>query len=155
MDKKQINNISIRFYVLGVALVVLAFAVGISVGRTMPTVDSPTKQTTASPEQTGEERVVDLMIDYSNGTIDTWNDLSYESSDTIYNLLSEHEEIRLDTKKYGDMGIFINTINDVGNEGDGNWWQFWVNAEYATSGVSTVELEPDDVIEFKYVNSKQ
>ena len=49
----------------------------------------------------------------------------------------------------GEMGIFLESINDVGGDDD-YWWQYWINGEYSQVGISRQFVEPDDHIRFEY-----
>ena len=55
----------------------------------------------------------------------------------------------------GDLGVFIESINSVGNDTEGNkWWQYWVNDKHAEIGVSSYLVQPEDVVEFKFIESQ-
>lgn len=101
---------------------------------------------------------VTLSIEYKDGVSDNFTDVSIKENWTIWDALdsvSKTETIGVDTKDYGDMGIFVESINGIGNDvSDGKWWQFWINGEYAQAGVSQVAISDGDAIEFIYTDNK-
>ena len=52
------------------------------------------------------------------------------------------------TTKTGDYGEYITTINKLIEE-DNYYWNYYVNDEYATVGVSNYEIKNKDVFTFK------
>ena len=74
----------------------------------------------------------------------------------LLNTLSSEKNIGIVSKSFGeDIGLFIESINGVGqDESDGKWWQFWVNGEYSNQGVSNTPVHDGDFIEFKYTDNR-
>ena len=48
-------------------------------------------------------------------------------------------------------GLYVKTVNGttLDYDTDGKYWAFYVNGEYAMSGVDTTEIKPDEVYCFK------
>ncbi len=48
-------------------------------------------------------------------------------------------------------GLYVKTVNGIALdfETDGMYWAFYVNGEYAMSGVDTTEIKPGEVYSFK------
>ena len=62
---------------------------------------------------------VNLMIDYGNGIVKTWNTVSWHEAMSIVNLLETvagAKGITLLTKDGGDKNITVTTIDGVGND---------------------------------------
>ena len=51
--------------------------------------------------------------------------------------------------KESEMGVFINSINDLKGNKE-NYWAIYVNDEYATSSADTTVLNQGDMVEFRY-----
>ncbi len=51
----------------------------------------------------------------------------------------------------GDYGLYVKTVNDITLDfnTDGLYWAFYVNGEYAMSGVDTTEIKSGEVYSFK------
>ena len=51
----------------------------------------------------------------------------------------------------GQYGIYVKTVNGitVDYDKDGAYWAFYVNGEYATSGVDTINITEGDTYSFK------
>lgn len=98
---------------------------------------------------------VNLMIDYGNGTVKTWNTVTWHEAMSIMNLLETvagAEEITLLTKDDGDKNITITTIDGVANDSEKNLrWQYWINNTYEPRVASKYYLKPGDIVVWKYV----
>jgi hypothetical protein len=102
---------------------------------------------------------VSLMLDYGNGTVKVYSGLPFVAGNSVFDLLQALElaqKIKLDYKDYGgDLGVFLNSIDGIGKDAkDQKYWQYWLNNEYSTVGVSTYALRPGDVIEFKFIKGQ-
>lgn len=135
------------------AKVVIAFTlffIGFYFGATYKADSPPVDR--APDTQIGE--IVGLRFDFGEEDGKTFSDIEFESGDNLFDVLSTlsmENEIELDYQDYGpDMGIFINSIDGVGGDGSGRWWQYWVNEEYGQVGVSQYVVRPGDFIEFKF-----
>ena len=51
----------------------------------------------------------------------------------------------------GEFGLYVKTVNGItaDYDVDGTYWAFYVNDEYATSGVDTTEIASGEVYSFK------
>jgi hypothetical protein len=75
---------------------------------------------------------------------------SFTTSDegiTAYDLLSQN--VDLETKDFGDAGLFVESINGLAGD-DSHYWGFYINGEYAQTGISQTVLQTGDTIELKY-----
>ena len=102
---------------------------------------------------------VRVMLDFGNGEITTYNDVSLVAGNTAFDLLktvTDENNITLEYKDYGgELGVFIEAIGGVKNDAEQNgWWQYWVNNEYAQVGPSSYELTNGDVVMWKYVKGQ-
>lgn len=101
---------------------------------------APTPTTNASPtpeiyEFVQENTAAQLVLTAS------------QSGQTALELLEEKAEI--ETKDYGEAGMFITSINGVAGDNK-HYWAFYVNDEFAQQGVSQTVLESNDVVKFIY-----
>lgn len=69
-----------------------------------------------------------------------------ESGQTAYDLLTASHQVQ--SKDY-DFGIFIEAIDGVAGDSQ-HFWALYQNGESATVGASSLNLEPGDVVSFKY-----
>lgn len=142
-------------YIGGLVLITVVFLVGISVGRGYQ--QTPTPQPT---NQSEAQSVASLMIDYGDGRIKTYSDLSVNDQSTIFDVLkqaAEKNNIDLQYKDFGgELGIFIETIDGVGKDpAQKKWWQFWVNNKYSQTGVGSYKVQAGDVIQFKFTEGQE
>lgn len=104
---------------------------------------------------------VDITIDYGDDNLATTQlsvSLDPDQTEDLFAVLRRglaESDIEFTYKDFGgDMGMFIETINGVGKGSLSKWWQYWVNDEYATVGVSSYVPGDGDVIRFVYTNEK-
>lgn len=60
-------------------------------------------------------------------------------------------ELGLISGDEGEFGLYVKTVNGItaDYEVDQTYWAFYVNGEYATSGVDTTKIQPGDVYAFR------
>ncbi len=107
---------------------------------------------TTQQEEVAQESV-ELIIDYGGAAeVDTFQAVPVTSGMSVFEVLetaAEENDFELDYTDYGsELGVFVEGINGYFG-GDGEWWQFWVNGEYQTVGMSGVTVSDGDTIEIK------
>lgn len=67
---------------------------------------------------------------------------------TVGEALLEHEMI---AGEEGDFGIYVKTVNGItaDYDVDGTYWAFYINGEYATTGVDVTEIAAGNSYSFK------
>lgn len=52
----------------------------------------------------------------------------------------------------GDYGLYVKTVNGIAAdyETDGAYWAFYINGDYASTGVDLTEINEKDVYSFRY-----
>lgn len=60
-------------------------------------------------------------------------------------------DVELIVGEEGDYGLYVKTVNGItaDYDVDGTYWAFYVNDEYATSGVDTTAITEGEVYSFK------
>lgn len=87
------------------------------------------------------------------------NDYPISSSTTVYNLMQFasadfRQPFLFETKDYGNMGLFVNSINNLKNNNQtGEYWIYYINDESAKIGISNYIIKPNDIITWKYEKS--
>ena len=102
--------------------------------------DSNTNTGDAKAEKTFVFKVVDL--DGSEKSFDITTDAK-----TVGEALVAEKPI---SGTEGDYGLMVDTVNGIKYEynADGAYWAFYVNGEYAMSGVDTTEIDETAVYSF-------
>lgn len=61
------------------------------------------------------------------------------------------QEVGLIEGEEGEYGLYVKTVNGItaDYDVDGTYWAFYINDEYAMSGVDTTEIEEGDSYSFK------
>lgn len=144
MQNKFIKIIS--FTLLGIIIFIVGAYIGSNRLQEINTPSYDTQQQTAS-----------ITLDYGTDIPSVFTDVSIGTHTTAFDLLrsvtTEHG-IEFSYTDYGrDMGVFINSINGIGSDEDPDrWWQYWVNNQYGTVGVSNYTVQPGDNLLFKRIN---
>lgn len=100
---------------------------------------------------------VNIMIDYGNGKIKTWNTVSWHESMSIMNLLetlASANGIILLTKESG-KGLVVESIDGIRNDSKtGTRWQYWINNIREPRVPGKYYLKPGDLVVWKYVKEQ-
>ena len=92
---------------------------------------------------------ITLIIDFNNGTIETTLNITQENSFTsVFDLIAFHNQIIYEMFNFGTSPSFIITsISDLENNNqEANYWQYWVNEEYAMVACNEYKLKNNDVV---------
>ncbi len=95
--------------------------------------------------------VVDLYIDYGNGTVEAHRGLALTwPNSTVYDALREVASVQ------GEVypnGILVTCINGVCNNATANkYWFYYVNGELAPVACDLYVLESGDVVSWNYTS---
>ncbi len=93
-----------------------------------------------------------LIINFGN---ESWNfNITLNNSATVYSLLmkgAEENNFTVSTTYYPQyQSYFINSIAGVKN-GNGKYWQYWINGKYGEVSANLQKLENGDVVEWKFI----
>ncbi len=102
---------------------------------------------------------VNLMVDYGNGTVKTWNTVSWHEAMSVLDLMSTVaavNAISITTKNIGNNLTTIQSVDGVINESNTSMrWQYWVNNNYEPRVASKYYLKPGDLVVWKYVKEQE
>ncbi|MDH4212870.1 MAG: DUF4430 domain-containing protein [Candidatus Thorarchaeota archaeon] len=93
------------------------------------------------------ERIT-LTIDFGNGTIREYNDLS---GSTVLEVTSS--VLNVDVQWFGTLA-YIREIEGLVGEGEYGW-QFWVNGEFASVAANQYILDDNDIVSWVYSTPTQ
>ncbi len=101
---------------------------------------------------------VSLMLDYGDGGIKVYKDISVTTGETMLQLLENQSKaatLNFTTKSYAGLGKIVETIGRKTNGEDGKYWQYWVNNQYVPVGAESYVIKPGDVTMWKFIKYKQ
>ena len=103
---------------------------------------------TADTELGEGERAVKLEVAAYGKSV---NFTVHTNADTVGEALLEHDLIAGDM---GDYGMYIKRVNGIlaDYDVDGTYWAFYINGEYAMTGVDSTAIDPD--AEYKLERTK-
>ena len=101
-----------------------------------------------------QEKVL-YIIDKGNGNINSYQ-ISLPQNSTVFSLLEElakRENLKVESKVYEGMGVFVESIDGVKNGTENKYWQYWVNSELPPVAADKKEVKKGDKIEWKFAPS--
>jgi hypothetical protein len=101
-----------------------------------------------SSNKTAQEQVTLKILDKTYTQAYTKGQSAYE----FMWALEQTSDFKFDGKDYGpEMGFFIQSINGQANDNDKKlYWIFYLNDKKSDKGISSVKLNPNDVITWRY-----
>ena len=93
----------------------------------------------------GQTKILFTVVDKDG------NETAFEihtDKETVGDALLEHELIQGDM---GDFGLYVKVVNGItaDYDVDGTYWAFYINGEYAMTGVDATTVEADAAYAFK------
>lgn len=135
-----------------VALVILAagFLLGAGFERSR-TLSAP------APVSSREMQSASVLIDTGSELLG-FQDVVAVGEATALSLLEEaagrNTDVTVATESYGDIGTLVTAINGYQNGHDGNYWQFWVNNEYAEVAADKYPVATGDSVMWKFTSAR-
>lgn len=136
------------------ALIVVALLVGLFFGFLWGRSLIPLTQIVSSDSVARE---ASLMIDYGDGKVRVYPDITVTAGETMIQFLEKQATkaaLAFKTKDFKGLGLTIETIGDKTNGDDNNYWQYWVNNVSIPYAASTYIVKPGDVVEWKFLHYK-
>jgi hypothetical protein len=101
-----------------------------------------------------QSAAVRLVIDYGDGVIKTITGLPWTRGSTVLDVMNAAKD-RPHGISFGYTGsgasAFLTQIDDIANEGGGKKnWQLWVNTSYADKSFAVYDVQPLDVVFWRF-----
>lgn len=109
---------------------------------------------TEEAAQTENDAQVEAQVLGEGSTVFTFTVVDQEKEETCFEIHTDKEmvgdalqELELIDGDEGEYGLFVKTVNGitVDYDKDGKYWAFYVNDEYAQTGVDTTKITQGDV----------
>jgi hypothetical protein len=105
-----------------------------------------------------QSATVRLVIDYGDGASKTITGLPWAKGSTVLDVMNAAKSRPHGiTFSYTGSGgsAFLTHIDDVANEGGSKKnWQLWVNTSYADKSFAVYELQPSDVVFWRFTTQE-
>jgi hypothetical protein len=135
-----------------IVLIVIPLLIIIVVGISLVSIEVIT---TEPPKINSDVINTKLIIDYGNGHIDSYN--IKIGNATVFSVLmqaSREYNFTVGAKYYDQyQSHYIYSINSV-NEGNNNFWQYYLNGNYGTVGADHQSVKNNDCVEWKFQEPK-
>lgn len=92
---------------------------------------------------------ISLEIDFGNGTTVEHVGLS---GNTVLNVTES--TFIVEVSWYGNLAFVEGIAGVTNNQGEGYWWQYWVNDEYGPVAANVYEVQEGDSIVWRYTSSQ-
>jgi len=115
---------------------------------------------TAGDRAHAQTATVRLVVDYGDGVVKTITGLPWAKGSTVLDVMNAAKDRPHGiTFSYTGSGAsaFLTRIDDVANEGGGGAkknWQLWVNTSYADRSFSVYEVQPLDVVFWRFATQE-
>ncbi len=133
--------------ILGGILILLVILVSGNRQSTTPPAqleNSPTIHPLVSPAEK-----FTLIIDFGNSAEKISQSLNFQKGENLLDAMIQ-TNLKIETKTYVGLGSIIESINDFKSGTNGKYWQYWVNGKYSQVGASAYQIQPGDVIEWRF-----
>ncbi len=146
---------------------IIYFSVGVAAGLIIatsfgwgakPNADIGVPSREALSVERGASSTASLMLDYGDGSVKVYKDLSVATGETMMQLLektTQDAKLEFTTKSYAGLGKIVESIGRKKNGANNMYWQYWVNNQYVPVGAESYVVKPGDVISWKFINYKQ
>ena len=155
MNWRPITHFLFRYRTL-LGGVCIALALGVFIGATF--FEKTVVVRGGTPDTPAAMSSVNLMIDYGDGTIRTWNTVSWHEAMSVMDLvgmIASAKEIALLTKDAGNKATTVESIDTTRNDSATHMrWQYWINNTYEPRVAGKYYLKPGDIVLWKYVQEQ-
>ena len=132
----------------------LALLVGIGLGAYFH------KETIIVRENTADTpaamRSVNLMLDFGNGEVRTWNTVSWHEAMSVVDLLTmvgNVDGINVVTEGTDEKNLVVTAVSDVATNKESRW-QYWVNNTHEPRIANKYFLKPGDIVVWKFAKEQ-
>jgi hypothetical protein len=105
-----------------------------------------------------QSATVRLVVDYGDGVIKTITGLPWAKGSTVLDVMNAAKSHGISFSYTGSgASAFLTRIDDVANEGGGGSkknWQLWVNTSYADKSFGVYEVQPLDVVFWRFTTQE-
>ena len=105
-----------------------------------------------------QSATVRLVIDYGDGVTKTITGLAWVKGSTVLDVMNaaKSRPHGISFSYSGSGGAsFLTRIDDVANEGAAKKnWQLWVNTSYADKSFAVLEVQPSDVVFWRFTTQE-
>ena|SRR3989338_4800183 len=117
----------------------------------------PAQAPSSETQELRPSATASLMVDFGDGTLKTYLNLQIQPGETLLGVLQRTaaaNNLELATKDYKDLGSLVTKIGSKENGTGKRYWQYWVNNQHPPVGASAYKVQPNDVIEWKFIGEQ-
>lgn len=130
--------------------------VGLVVGASNPLERSFERSNPVASPQSAPA-LADFIIDFGDGELALAPDQSFTPGESAFDLtkkITAEKKLLLVFDPPGEGGVFVKEIAGRKNGQNNKYWQYWVNAEQVQVAADKYQLQPNDVVEWKFIKSQ-
>ena len=149
MQMKSNKKLATLFLGMALTVAITPFTTGCNGNKENETVPTPSAQTSVQSTETvlGEGKT-----EFPFTVVDK------EGNETVFEIHTDKEtvgeallELDLIAGEDGEYGLYVKTVNGItaDYDKDGTYWAFYINGEYASTGVDLTTIKEGDSYSFK------
>ncbi|MDP2586368.1 MAG: DUF4430 domain-containing protein [Candidatus Komeilibacteria bacterium] len=139
-------------FVIPIIFLVVGFLFGQSWQLPEAMVNSP-----ANEQEANTPKSVTYSLSFSPTEVTEFQDVEFKANQTVLDLLTEltsQNNLELQTKDYGELGVLVTKIGDKEN-GEGNkYWQYFVNGAKPLIAADGYQLTGGENVEWKFTEDE-
>ena len=138
----------LKSIVIAVIFLVVGFLLGQSWQLPEAIVNSPANEQDASLSKS-----VTYSLNFTPNEVTEFQEVALAANQTVLDLLKElgaKNNLEVQTKDYGSLGILVTKIGDKENGQENKYWQYFVNALKPQIGADRYQLVGGEMVEWKF-----
>jgi len=115
--------------------------------------NKPPRLALSPTEQNNTIENISALVNVFDGISTTSASMHLPLNSTAFNfleVLAQKQQWQIETKDYGEMGLFIESINNIKNGADNRYWMYYVNNVQPQVSVSKQIINNNDIITFSF-----
>ncbi len=138
----------LKSIVIAVIFLVVGFLLGQSWQLPEAIVNSPANEQAASLSKS-----VTYSLNFTANEVTEFQEVALAANQTVLDLLKElgaKNNLEVQTKDYGSLGILVTKIGDKENGQDNKYWQYFVDGQQPMVGADKYVLNGGESVEWKF-----
>lgn len=135
-----------------IVIAIIFLVVGFLLGQSW---QLPASIVTGQPANQTDNQAATLTysLTFSENEVTEFQDVELKANQTVLDLLKElaaNNNIDVQTKDYGELGVLVTKIGDKENGQDNKYWQYFVNGAKPLVGADRYQLTGGENVEWKF-----
>lgn len=142
----------LKSIVIAIIFLVVGFLLGQSWQLPQAVVNSP-----ANEQEAEAAKPVTYSLNFTATEVTEFQDVEFKANQTVLDLLTQltsQNDLELQTKDYGELGVLVTKIGDKENGQDNKYWQYFVNGAKPLIAADGYQLTGGENVEWKFMEDE-